>query len=188
MSDDRNAAAIPLIDVSEAPQHVQEVFSALPAPLNIFRLLGPADGCLRPVVSLGAAVLGRQTLDPRAREMAILRVAAVTGADYEWSQHEAVARALGLVDSHIDAARSGSADKLEVPLRLAVEVGESVAIEPGLPPRLLARCLGWFGEKQTVELVLAASYYLMLARCMVSFRLEPEAPLGAVLLDSVETP
>ena len=85
MPDDTPSAAIPLIDVSSAPKQVQNVFESLPAPLNIFRLLGYAEGCLRPTVALGTAILARQSLDARTREMAILRVAAVTGAEYEWT-------------------------------------------------------------------------------------------------------
>ena len=116
--------------------------------------------------------------------MVILRLTAVTGAEYEWSQHEADSRAVGLVEFDIEAAREGRTDGLDIALRLALEVGESVARAPARPANLLTRCLRWFGEEETVELVVATGYYLILSRCMVSFRLQPEEAFGHALADS----
>jgi alkylhydroperoxidase family enzyme len=43
-------------------------------------------------------------LDTRLRELAILRVAARTGAEYEWAQHVRMAQQLGVTDAEVDAA------------------------------------------------------------------------------------
>ena len=108
----------------------------------------------------------------------MLRLAAVTGAEYEWSQHEAIGRAVGLTEFDIAAAHEGRIAGLDIALRSALEVGESVAREPGLPANLLTRCLRWFGEEETDTLVLTPGYYRKVSRCMVSFRLQPEEALG----------
>ena len=60
-------------------------------------------------------------LDPVVREQAILRVAALTpGAEYEWVQHEAIGRAVGMTDAQIEACRSGEPNDLV--LRFTEEV------------------------------------------------------------------
>src|SRR2546425_711084 len=47
---------------------------------------------------------------PRRRELAILRTAAVTGAEYEWVQHQAIARGVGASEEQIAAVRAGELD------------------------------------------------------------------------------
>jgi len=65
---------------------VRETLANLP-PLNVFRMLGHAPASFRPFLELGGSILGNQDFDARLREIAILRVATVTGAGYEWAQH-----------------------------------------------------------------------------------------------------
>lgn len=51
-------------------------------------------------------LLYRTTLTPRLRELIILRVAAVRGADYEWAQHVVLALEVGLDRDEIAAVRT----------------------------------------------------------------------------------
>ena len=74
-----------------------------PTPLNIFRTLAHAETCLRPALRLGQAILTRQELDAVLRELAILRVAQLTGAQYEWVQHVAIGRAVGVTGDQVAA-------------------------------------------------------------------------------------
>src|SRR5256886_16662338 len=107
-------ARLPYVDPSSAPPRVREALEALP-PLNIFRTLAHAETAFRPAMRLGGAILGEGELDPRRRELAILRTAAVTGAEYEWIQHEAIARGVGASEEQIAAVKAGDphADGLE---------------------------------------------------------------------------
>ena len=78
-------------------------------PLNIFRLLANAQSAFVPYMRYGLALLRDTTVDPVVREQAILRVAALTpGAEYEWVQHEAIGRAVGMTDEQVDACHSGA--------------------------------------------------------------------------------
>ena len=47
------------------------------------------------------------TLDPRIRELLILRVASRTGSGYEWNQHARMAKEAGLSDAQISAVAEG---------------------------------------------------------------------------------
>lgn len=72
---------IPLpTDDELTPEH-RELLGKAP-PLNVFRMAAGTRQALRPFLRLGRAVLS-SSLDPRRREMVILRVAHATGAEYE---------------------------------------------------------------------------------------------------------
>src|SRR6476661_7644098 len=99
-------ARLPYVDPDSASPEIREALELLP-PLNIFRTVAHADTAVRPLLRLGGAILGQGELDPRRRELAILRTAAVTGAEYEWIQHEAIARGVGAGDQQIAAVKAG---------------------------------------------------------------------------------
>jgi len=62
--------------------------------------------------ALGAAVRYQTTFSDRAREIAILVVAAYRESDFEWYAHEAVGRHAGLTDAELDALRDHDYDGL----------------------------------------------------------------------------
>ena len=98
-------ARLPYVDPAAASPPVREALDALP-PLNIFRMLAHADSAFVPYLGLGGVLLAQLELDPRLRELAILLVAAHTGAEYEWIQHVGISRALGIRDEQISAVQS----------------------------------------------------------------------------------
>ena len=103
-------ARIPYRDLASAPEEVRTVLGGLP-PLNIFRMLGHAETLLRGFAQLGGAILGRAALDPRLRELVILRVGARSPAAYEWQQHVPIARATGASDEALAAMRACFSDR-----------------------------------------------------------------------------
>jgi alkylhydroperoxidase family enzyme len=95
-------ARIEPIAPAQAPDDVREALDRLP-PLNIFRTLAHAETAFRPFLRFGAAVLGKMALDPVVRELAILTVAKEAEAEYEWIQHVAIGKAVGVSDQQIAA-------------------------------------------------------------------------------------
>jgi alkylhydroperoxidase family enzyme len=75
------------------------------AELSVFRVLLRHPGVAKALQGMLAALLFRGTLDPRLRELAILRIGWVTGSEYEWTQHWRVSKQLGLADEVLLAAR-----------------------------------------------------------------------------------
>ena len=61
---------LPLVDVEKTAPETRELLDRLPAKLNLFYMLAHAETCLRPVMSLGTAVLKKLVLDPKLREIA----------------------------------------------------------------------------------------------------------------------
>src|SRR5580693_6523180 len=87
-------------------------------PLDELLLLSPplAEGWS---VLLGA-IRGQLELDSSLRELVILRIAVLNGADYEWRAHEPVARRCGLTDAKLAAIRDKAGGSALDPLERAV--------------------------------------------------------------------
>jgi 4-carboxymuconolactone decarboxylase len=160
-------ARLPYADISERlPQ------------LNIFKLLANAQTAFRPFMEYGRALLVDLELDPVVREQAILRVAALTpGAEYEWVQHEAIGRAVGMTGEQIEACRDG--DPGDLVLRFTEEVIRDAA--PG--EATFAAMSKRFPPRQIVELILVIGNYMMLARLMATAQIDLDEPIGAALID-----
>ena len=102
-------ARLPYVDPAGAPERVRDTLDKLAAPLKIFRMMAHAETNFRPLVQLGGSILSRQQLDARLRELAILRVARLSKAEYEWTQHVPIGKAVGLGDAQIAALQAGDA-------------------------------------------------------------------------------
>jgi alkylhydroperoxidase family enzyme len=145
--------------------------------LNIFKLIANAQTAFRPFMEYGAVLLRELQLDPVAREQAILRVAALTpGAEYEWVQHEAIGRTVGMTDEQIDACRTGDPD--DVVLRFTEEVVRDATPSDEAFAAIAER----FSPREIVELILVIGQYMMLARLMATAQIDLDEPVGARLI------
>ncbi|MFP6796554.1 MAG: carboxymuconolactone decarboxylase family protein [Pseudomonadales bacterium] len=90
--------SVPMLAKDEAErraksQSIQERF----AGLSVFRILLNHPALAREVVNtLTSLLFEDNVLDPRLRELLIMRIAWVRGSDYEWTQHWRVARGLDI--------------------------------------------------------------------------------------------
>ncbi len=177
-------ARIPYVDPATAPEGVREVLAGLPANLNIFRIMAHAETNLGPLLGLGTSILTQQKLDARLRELAILRVARLSHAEYEWVQHVPIAELVGASKAEIEALERGDIesdcfDELarEV-LRFTTEVVETVGASKECFDRLSEK----LSAQEVVELILAIGFYMMVARLMESTEIDLDAPMSAAVL------
>jgi 4-carboxymuconolactone decarboxylase len=146
--------------------------------LNIFKLLANAQTAFRPFMKYGLVLLRDLEVDPIVREQAILRVAALTpGAEYEWVQHEAIGRAVGMTDEQVEACRAG--DPGDLVLRFTEEVVRDAAPSDETFAAMAER----HGPRQIVELILVIGNYMMLPRLMATARIDLDEPIGASHID-----
>lgn len=179
-------ARIPYPAPGQSPAAVQEALDALP-PLNIFRMLAHAETALRPFLRFGGTILGSLGLEPRLRELAILEVARLTPARYEWVQHVPIARAVGVSTEQVAAVEAGDlgADCLTERDRLVLALTREVVagVRPG--DELFGQVCELLSSREIVELLLTVGQYMMLARVMVTLDLEIDEPAGAGLTDRI---
>jgi alkylhydroperoxidase family enzyme len=130
-----------------------------------------------PWLAFNGVLLGSPSIEPRHRELMILRVAWHARSRYEWLQHVRLAKQLGITDQEIAAiAGLGSATwtPLEGDLLAATDqLLECYAIEDATWARLAAQ----LDERQRVEIVFVVGSYACLAMAFNSFGLELDPEL-----------
>lgn len=75
--------------------------------INIFRVLMNHPDLARRWMVFAAHVLGKSTLPPRDRELAILRIGWLNQAPYEWEQHVIIGKRSGISDAEIEQIKQG---------------------------------------------------------------------------------
>ena len=170
-------ARLPLVDPERAAPEVAEALRALPAPLGIFRLMAHAPTCLRPLVALGTAILGRQQLDPRLRELAILMVGYLTRAPYEWSHHVEIGRKFGVSDADIRALMDeaeGRASALEPLAKAVLQAAREMTGNLAIADATFARLREGLDEESIVDLTLTIAFYNGVVRTLASLQIDVE--------------
>jgi alkylhydroperoxidase family enzyme len=177
-------ARLPYTDPQAASPDVREALAALPA-LNIFAMLAHADTAFIPYLTLGGALLTHLELDPKLRELAILLVAAHTGAEYEWIQHVGISRAIGIDDEQIAAVRRGhlEATCLSPDARVLLCFTNEVLQRPRASEHTFTAMRERFPPRQIVELLLVIGSYHMLARIMTTLDIDLDPAVGSTVID-----
>ena len=180
-------ARIPYPDPAASPAPVREALDALP-PLNIFRMLSHAETAFRPFLRFGGAVLTAMELDPRLRELAILEVARLTPARYEWVQHVPIAQAVGVTAEQVAALEAGELEAACLGEDDRLVLAFTGQVVRGIRPddEIFGRMTAAFSAREIVELLLAIGDYMMLARLMVALDLELDEPAGSGALRVAE--
>jgi AhpD family alkylhydroperoxidase len=183
-------ARLPYVDPERAPAPVRQLLERLPAQLNIFRLIAHAETNARPLLALGTSILSAQQLSPRLRELAILRVARLSGAEYEWGQHVAIARAMGVGDEEIAALERGdvAAPAFDPIDRLVLAFTTEVVERVGASAATVAEMQRHFSTREIVELILAIGFYMTLARLMETAAIDLDPPVGLVVVGPTREP
>ena len=181
-------ARIPYVDPDTAPQAVREVFEVMPVRLNIFKMMAHAETNFRPWVMLGGSILSQQKLAAKLRELAILRVAQLTPARYEWVQHVPIALGVGATQDQVDALDRGEAeaacfDEVErLVLRFTTEVLRDVRASDSTFAAMTDR----FSPQEIVELLLTIGFYMSIARVMETTDIDLEPGVGMAVIDAIK--
>jgi len=180
-------ARLPYVDPATAPEQVRQVLDALPVKLNVFRMMAHAETGVRPLVSLGTAILARQQLSPKLRELTILRVATLSPARYEWVQHVPIARATGATDAQIAALEKGVIDAacFDALERSVLRFTTEVLCDVRASDATFADLAGRLSAREVVELILTVGYYMMIARLLESTAVDLDPPAGTKVVDAL---
>jgi len=124
-------ALLPYLEDKDASPEVLKMLTARPVVLNVQRMTANAQGIFAQRNRLSNALFTQIKLDPRLREIAILRTAKDCHSVYEWTQHVPAAKHVGVTDEQIAAIENWPAaqcfSELErLVLQLTGEVNASV--------------------------------------------------------------
>ncbi|TDD86026.1 carboxymuconolactone decarboxylase family protein [Actinomadura darangshiensis] len=160
-------------NMARADRYLTGAADAPPVP-SILGLFARHPRVGAPWLAFSGTLLDDGTLDPRDRELLILRVGRRTGCRYQWAQHVGMARAAGLAPEQIAALREGAgagtwSERDRDILRAADQLVDGHTIDDALWERLAGR----FDERQLLELLFVVGGYVCLAMVLNSVGLEP---------------
>jgi alkylhydroperoxidase family enzyme len=176
-------AHIAMLNQTEAIARTEEI--GLPvslASLNLFRVLLHRPQAAKATADLLLALLFRNVLDDRLRELVIMRIGWVTRSDYEWTQHWTIAQAsFGCSPQDLLAVRDwADTERFDEPER-AVLVATDETLETGtLCAATLARCRAALGDDDAViELVLAIGVWRSVSQLTRSLEISLEEDVAS---------
>lgn len=174
-------ALIGLLGPSEAQAVAEEakVPRAL-GQLNIFRLLLRRPRLAKGTADLLLSLLFEAELDARLRELIIMRVAWVSGSDYEWAQHWQIATDLGVAEADLIGVRDWRAHGGFGPEQIAVlRAVDEVSVDGSVSCEAVADLVRLLGEDAALEVVAAIGAWSMVSIVLRSLEVPLEAGLAA---------
>jgi alkylhydroperoxidase family enzyme len=179
---------IPYPDLDKAGAEAREMLGRLPKVPNIFKMMAHAETCVKPVMKLGGTLLGKLQLDPKLRELCLLHAVKLAGGEYEWVQHVPIARDLGCSDAQIAALDKGDdgAACFDAREKAALCFTREVVVDVRASEGVLSEARKHLSEREIVELILMAGFYVMLARLTETLGVETEASMGSGLVRDIE--
>lgn len=145
--------------------------------LNLYRMLLNSPPLAEGWLALLTAIRQKTKLRGEFRELAILRVALVNGADYEYKVHVPFALQEGVTQAQIDALAAWHEAPVYTDAQRAVlaytdamtsEVHVAGAVFDALRPH--------FDARELVELTATVAGYNLVSRFLEALEVDPEAP------------
>jgi AhpD family alkylhydroperoxidase len=167
------------------PDRPADAVARLAVALNAFRMLSHAPDLTGPVIDLGFAVLGQTQLPTVIRELVVMAVAARTRCRYESVQHTPIALAAGVTPEQlavIGELRPCAPPEFTEAEAAALSAAASITVERTLEPGELDVLRRHFTDRETVEIIMTAGYYAMLAGLMNALDVDVD-PSGERFLD-----
>lgn len=153
------------------PDELAEARASLGAPLHIHQVLANHPALLRAWMPFRNYIVRESDLEPRLRELVILRTAFLCSVQYEWVHHVARGKAAGLTDAEIEQVRAGAGvGPLEdLLLRAADECFHSQLVLPETRDALAA----YLRPQQILDVLATVGVYMMMTLVLETF----EVPL-----------
>lgn len=165
-------ARVPRLPVEEAKAAADQ--AGVPdymAELSIFQVLLNHPTLARALNDLLATMLWHGALDPRLRELVIMRIGWLTACDYEWTQHWRVACRLGVPAEDLLGVREWSThDGFGSTERAVLAATDEVVRDGAVSAHTWAACERELGADSAVliELVTAIGAWRMIASILHS--------------------
>ena len=140
--------------------------------LNLDRILLYSEPLARGWQQFFSKLRQELQLSSKFRELAILRVAIVNRAPYEYEQHTAEALNAGISQAQIDALSNWRVSQLFDESEQAVlAYTDAMTQSVQVPAALFERLSTWFDEQQLVELTAIIAGYNMVSRFLEALQI-----------------
>jgi alkylhydroperoxidase family enzyme len=172
--------AVPLPSDADLSPETRKLLSQ-DAPLHVLRMFAGAQDMYPGIATLIQEIFTSPGVDPKLREIIILRTAYLTNCAYEWEANVVFARNVGLTDQQIALlCTEGSVTGLDVVGNLISRATDEITEQAAISDEALAQLLERFGPPITTKYILAISWFNMLSRFLLSTRVPRETDSAAL--------
>jgi 4-carboxymuconolactone decarboxylase len=155
--------------------------------LNIFATLAHHPKLMKRWLVFGNHVLAKNTLPERDRELLILRTGWNCRAPYEWGQHVAVARSVGVTDDEINRVTEGPhADGWAPHDALLVQAADELHQDDTLSDETYKALAQQYDERQLLDIVFTVGQYHLVSMALNAFGVERDDGVTGVPIPTRE--
>ena len=179
-------ARVRLNETGDLPEEHRWLFERLEAQgpiLNIFRAMSHSPVALRRFMKFGSYFLGEGKLDPNLRELAILRAGYLCRAPYEFSQHIAFGRRVGLSDSQIRGIAEPNVALFDPKQMAVLAYAGELTSDSRVSDTTFAAVEAFLNAEEIVELTMVTGFYNMVSRTLNALEVDIDAPAAKDLAD-----
>jgi alkylhydroperoxidase family enzyme len=171
------------VSIEDADQPTREIFSRM-APetrnLNVFRTFANHPQLLRHWLGFAGYLLRSSTLEPRLRELVVLRVGWQCRSPYEWGQHVIVGRRSGVLDADLQRLTQGAeAEGWTAAEAAALRATDELLERRSLRDETWAGLAAHFTAQQILDVIFLVGQYQLVASALNSLRVERDDGLDA---------
>jgi alkylhydroperoxidase family enzyme len=157
--------------------------------LNVIKMFAGTEDLFDATIGLVKAIFNTQGIDPRMREMIILRAATVLDSPYEWQANTQMAKNVGLSPTEINAAASeGPVAGIDPEYVLVSKATDELSKTGTLRDETLSELLDKYGESISRKIILMIAWFNLLSRflngCRVPLETTDKIGTGTSPLDS----
>ena len=146
-------------------------------PPAVFLTLGRHRRLFWGWLLFAGALMPGGRLPRRQTELVILRVATLSGNEYELTQHRRLGRRAGLSAEEVDRVADGpEAEGWGPREQLLLRVTDELHAQQDLSDATWADLRASLDERECIELVMLVGHYTMLATTLTTLRVRPDRP------------
>ena len=172
-------ARIKIVERESAPQEVAELYDEVKSRgatvINVQKVVANSPKVVRNFIRLGNSLLQRSKLEPKLRELAIMRTANLAGCEYEWKHHQSIALQAGVKQEQLDQiANWQTAPVFDERERDILRYVDQVAQKIQVPDDIFAGVRRHLEDQEIAELTLSIGYWGMVARFIIALQVDLE--------------
>jgi len=144
--------------------------------LNLYKILSNNPILLSSWIDFAYSIRSNCTTSRQIRELMILRGAQICNSNYEWFQHEKMAKQCGITKEKIDSINEWQISSIfDEKEKIALELMESLIQNKGkINDQLDEQLKKYFTEAEYIELVLTGGFYVMVPTVLEALQIPTE--------------
>jgi alkylhydroperoxidase family enzyme len=140
--------------------------------LNLYGMLLHSMPVAEGWLAFLTAIRQKCSLSARLRELVIMRIAVLNGAEYEFDQHVPFALAEGLTQAQLSALRQGRFDSFDAVEQAVLAYCDSMTRDIHVPDAVFAAVKPHLSDRHLVELTATIGAYNMVSRFLEALQVD----------------